>query len=68
MDSSFDLGVLIDHWSKRKENEKIDKYLHHGTWKVTVIPIAIGVLGTIPKGLVKRLEYFEIRKQEETTD
>ena len=29
--------------------------------KVTVIPIKIGALGTIPKGLVKGLENFEIR-------
>ena len=29
--------------------------------KVTVIPIVIGALGTIHKGLVKELEDFEIR-------
>ena len=28
--------------------------------KVTVLPIVIGVLGTIPKGLVKGLEDVEI--------
>ena len=28
--------------------------------KVTVIPIVIGALGTIPKGLVKRLEDLEV--------
>ena len=33
---------------------------------VTVILIAIGALGKIPKGLVKGLEYQEIRGQVET--
>ena len=38
------------------------------TWnmKVTVIPVVVGVLGTIPKGLVKGLEDLEIRGQVET--
>ena len=35
--------------------------------KVTVIPIVISALETIPKVLVKRLEDFEIKEQEETT-
>ena len=30
---------------------------------MTVIPIVIGALGTIPKGLEKGLEDLEIRKQ-----
>ena len=34
--------------------------------KVTVLPSVIGVLGTIPKGLVKGLEDLEIRRQVET--
>ena len=34
--------------------------------KVTVIPIVIGALRTIPKGLIKELEDLEIREQEET--
>ena len=29
--------------------------------KGTVIPIVVGALGTIPKGLVKELENLEIR-------
>ena len=33
---------------------------------VTVITISIGMLGTIPKDLVKKLEEIEIRKWEET--
>ena len=31
-----------------------------------VIPIVIGALGTIPKGLVKALEDLEVRGQAET--
>ena len=34
--------------------------------KVTVIPIVICALRTIPKGLVKGLEDLEIREQVET--
>ena len=34
--------------------------------KVTVIPIVIGVLGTVTKGLVQRLEDLEIRGEVET--
>ena len=33
--------------------------------KVTVIPVVVSALGTIPKGLVKGLEDFEIRGQVE---
>ena len=32
--------------------------------KVTLIPIAIGALGKIPKGLVKGLEDLEMRGQQ----
>ena len=34
--------------------------------KVTVIPIVIGALGTVTKGLIKELEDLEIRRQVET--
>ena len=34
---------------------------------VTVIPFVIGVLETIPKGLVKGLEELEIKGQDKTT-
>ena len=33
---------------------------------MTVIPIVIGALGTVTKGLVKRLEDLEIRRRVET--
>ena len=34
--------------------------------KAILIPIVVGALGTIPKALIKRLEYLEIRGQVET--
>ena len=34
--------------------------------KITVIPIVIGALGTLLKGLLKRLDDLEIRGQIET--
>ena len=34
--------------------------------KMTVIPVVIGALDTIPKGLIKELEDLEIRGPEET--
>ena len=34
--------------------------------KVRVIPLVIGALGTFNKGLIKRLEDFEIRGRVET--
>ena len=34
--------------------------------KVTVMPIVIGALGTIPKGLIEGLEDLEARGQVET--
>ena len=62
-----------DHRVKLKENEKRNKYLNFARelkklWnmKVTVIPIVIGVLGTVTKGLVKGLEDLEIRGRVET--
>ena len=53
-----------------KENGKRDKYLDLA-WelkkllfmKVTMIPIVISVLWTIPYGLVRWLEVLEIRRQ-----
>ena len=50
-----------------KEREKKDKYLDLARelkkklWnmKVTIIPIVIGVFGTVTKGLLKRLEELD---------
>ena len=55
----MDFAVPADHKVKIKENEKRDKYLdlarelkkkkNFWNMKETVIPIIIGVLGTVPK-------------------
>ena len=65
--------VLADLRAKLKEREKKDKYLDLASelkklWnlKVTVIPVIIGALATVTKGLVQGLEYLEIRGQVET--
>ena len=54
---------------KLKENEKRDEYLDLARelkkqWnlKETVIPLVIGMFGTVTKGLVKQLEELEIRE------
>ena len=61
------------HRGKLKESEKKDKYLDLSRelkklWnkKVTVIPIVIGYLGTVTKGLIKGLEDLEMRERVET--
>ena len=53
-----DLAVPADHKINLKECEKKDKYLDRARelkklWnmKVTIVPIVIGALGTITKGL-----------------
>ena len=55
-----DFAVPADHRINLKEYEKKDKYLgltreSKKLWnmKVTIVPIAIGALGTITKGLLK---------------
>ena len=61
-----------DHRVKLKECEKKDKYLDLARelkklWnmKMTIIPIVIGALGTVTKGLVQRLDDLEIRRRVE---
>ena len=69
-----DFSVPADHRVKLKESENNDKYLDRASelkkklWnmKVTVIPIVIDALGTVTKGLIKRLEDLEIRGRGET--
>ena len=70
---TVDFAVPADHRIKLKESEKRDKYLNLARklkklWnmKVTVIPIVIGTLGTVTKGLLQGLEDLEIRGQVET--
>ena len=63
----MDFAVPDDHRVNLKEREKKDKYLNLARalkklWnmKLTVIPIVIGALGIVTKGLVQGLEDLEI--------
>ena len=63
----------MDHRINLKESEKKDKYLDLARelkklWnmKVTIVPIVIGALGTIAKGLLKGLEELEFGGRVET--
>ena len=68
-----DFAVPADHRINLKESEKKDKYLDLARelkklWnmKVTIVPIVIGALGTITKGLLKGLEDLEVSGRVET--
>ena len=67
-----DFAVLADHRIIMKESEKKDKYLDLArelknlNMKVTIVPIVIGALGTVTKGLLKGLEELEIGGRVET--
>ena len=68
-----DFAVPADHRIKLKECEERDKYLDLARelkklWnmKVTIVPIVIGALGTITKGLLKGLEDLEVGGRVET--
>ena len=69
----MDFAVPADHRVKLKESEKKDKYLDLA-WelkklrkmKVAFIPIIIGALGTVNKGLISRPEDMEITGQAES--
>ena len=63
----------MEHRINLKESEKKDKYLDFAwelkkMWnmKVTIVPIVIGALGTITKGLLKGLEVLEVGGRVET--
>ena len=65
--------MSADHWINLKESEKKDKYLDLARelkklWnmKVTIVPIVIGALGTITKGLLKGLEELKVGGRVET--
>ena len=69
------IAVPTSHRVKLKESKKEDKYLdlareRKKLWnmKVTIIPIVIGMLGTVTKGLVKGLEELETRASVETIE
>ena len=51
-------AVTANHRVKIKEDEK-----RENIYTMTVIPVVVSALGTILKGLVKRLEDLEIRRQ-----
>ena len=68
-----DFAVPADHRINLKESEKKDKYLDIARelkklWnmKVTIVPIVIGALGTVTKGLLKGLEDLEVSGRVET--
>ena len=68
-----DFAVPADHRINQKESEKKDKYLDLARelkklWnmKVTIVPIVIGALGTITKGLFKILEDLGVGGRVET--
>ena len=67
------IAVPADHRINLKESEKKDKYLDLARelkklWnmKVTIVPIVIGALGTMTKGLWKGLEVLEVGRRVET--
>ena len=68
-----DFAVPADHRINLKECEKKDKYHDLARelkklWnmEVTIVPIVIGALGTITKGLLKGLEDLEVGGRVET--
>ena len=68
-----DFAVPADHRINLKECEKKHKYLDLARelkklWnmKVTIVPIVIGALGTITKGLLKGLENLKVGGRVET--
>ena len=68
-----DFTVPADHRINLKESEKKDKFLDLAReikklWnmKVTIVPIVIGALGIVTKGILKSLEDLEIGGRVET--
>ena len=68
-----DFAIPVDQRLKIKESENINKYLDltrklkkQWNMKVTVIPIVVGALGTVPKGLEKKVEKLKIKGRIET--
>ena len=71
----MDFAVPVDYRVKLNESEKKGKYLNFARelekkklWnmKVTIIPIIIGTLRTVTKGLVQGLKDLEITVRVET--
>ena len=66
----LDFAILADHRVEMKESKITDKYLDLAReltelWnmKVTIIPIVVGSLETVHKGLERGLEEMEISKK-----
>ena len=71
----MDFAVPAGHGVKIKVSKKRDKYMDlarelRKVWnmKVTVIPIVIGLLGTVLKGLKRGFEELEIQGRIETIE
>ena len=69
----MDSAVLLDHRVKLKDSEKKAKYFDltremkkMRNMKVIMIPIVIGALGTVTKGLVQGLDDLERKGRVET--
>ena len=70
----MDFVIPADYKVNQNESEKKHKYLdlarevEKKLWytKVTVIPIVIGALGIVTKGLIQELEDLEIRERVDT--
>ena len=69
----MDFTFPADHRVNLNKSEKMDKYRDFASdlkklWntKVTIIPIVIGALGIITKGIIKGLEDLEISGRVET--
>ena len=58
-----DFAVPADHRINLKERRELKKLWN---MKVTIVPIVIGALGTVTKGLLKGLEDLEIGGRVET--
>ena len=67
--AELDFAVLADHRLKLKENDVKDivrELKKLWNMKVMVMPIVVGALGTITKGLVQGLKDLEISEWVET--
>ena len=60
-----DFAVPADHRINLKECEKKDKYLDLAK-ELKIVPVVIGALDTIAKGLLKGLEDLEVGRRVET--
>ena len=65
----MNFAISLEHRIKLKESEKKElarELKKMWNMKVTIIPIVIGALDTVTKGLLKELEDLEVRGRVET--